>query len=242
MSLLEVAEVSKAFGGVQALSGISLAVDEHDIVGLMGANGAGKTTLFAVIAGHLRADEGRIDFDGRRVDGLRPDRICRAGIARTFQIVRPFRGLTALENVATAARFGAKPADGTAAAMDTARSILAELGLERYADQEASSLPLSAQKKLEVARALATGPRLLLLDEVMAGLSPSEVREMMAMISGIRERHGLSILLIEHVMRALMEMSRHIVVLHHGVKIAEGSPDAIADHPEVQQAYLGAPA
>lgn len=239
MTLLTVSRISKSFGGVKALRDVSFSVVEGEIVGLMGANGAGKTTLFAVIAGHNRLDTGEISFDGARIDGLKPDRICRAGIARTFQIVRPFRGLTALENVATAARFGAQPADDLAVATETARRVLEEVGLRDLAEQPASTLTLAAQKKLEVARALATAPRLLLLDEVMAGLTPSEVRAMIAMIRDIRERYGLTILVIEHVMRALMELSRHIVVLHHGEKIAEGSPAEIADNPDVQSAYLG---
>jgi len=239
MTLLVANGISKSFGGVRALSNVSFSVAEGEIVGLMGANGAGKTTLFSVIAGHNRPDTGDVTFDGARIDGLKPDRICRAGIARTFQIVRPFRGLSALENVATAARFGARPAERVAQANERALTILEEVGLRDQAEQPAATLTLAAQKKLEVAKALATSPRLLLLDEVMAGLTPSEVRTMMAMIRDVRDRYGLTILVIEHVMRALMELSRHIVVLHHGEKIAEGSPTDIAENVDVQNAYLG---
>lgn len=238
-SILEVQNISKSFGGVRALHDVSFAASEGEILGLMGANGAGKTTMFSVIAGHNRPDSGTIRFHGTAIDGLKPDRISRSGIARTFQIVRPFRGLTALENVVTAARFGAKPAGSVSAATARARAILEEVGLSAQAAQTAESLTLAAQKKLEVAKALATAPRLLLLDEVMAGLTPSEVRAMMAMIVDMRERHRLTIIVIEHVMHALMELSQHIVVLHHGEKIAEGPPGEIADNPDVQRAYLG---
>ncbi len=239
MTLLVADRISKSFGGVRALNNVSFSVAEGEIVGLMGANGAGKTTLFSVIAGHNRPDIGEVSFDGVRINGLKPDRICRAGIARTFQIVRPFRGLTTLENVATAARFGARPAEKLAEANERALLILEEVGLLDVAHQPAAALTLASQKKLEVAKALATAPRLLLLDEVMAGLTPTEVRAMMTMVLEIRERYGLTLLVIEHVMRALMELSRHIVVLHHGEKIAEGSPAEIADNLDVQAAYLG---
>lgn len=239
MTLLVADGVSKSFGGVRALSNVSFSVAEGEIVGLMGANGAGKTTLFSVIAGHNRPDTGEVSFDGVPISGLKPDRICRAGIARTFQIVRPFRGLTTLENVATAARFGARPAEKLVEANERALLILEEVGLLEVAHQPAASLTLAFQKKLEVAKALATAPRLLLLDEVMAGLTPTEVRAMMTMVLEIRERYGLTLLVIEHVMRALMELSRHIVVLHHGEKIAEGTPTEIADNLDVQAAYLG---
>ena len=239
MSLLSVDTVSKSFGGVVAVRDVSFSVGEGEIFGLMGANGAGKTTLFSLIAGHNKPNAGEIRLDGARIDGLKPDRICRAGIARTFQIVRPFRGLTALENVATAAWFGADPAPSERAARERAAAILDELGLGSLAGSPAASLTLAAQKKLEVAKALATAPRVLLLDEVMAGLTPTEVRAMMADIVDIRRRHGLTVLIVEHVMSALMELSERIFVLHHGEKIAEGTPAEIGDDPAVQAAYLG---
>lgn len=239
-SLLTVRDLSKSFGGLQALRGVSFTVARDEIVGLMGANGAGKTTLFAVIAGHTRPSAGEIVFDGRRLSGLRPDQVCRAGVARTFQIVRPFGGLTVLENVVTAALFGSGRLSGRAEAEDRARAVLEQVGLEDQAARRAAALTLAAQKKLEVAKALATAPRLLLLDEVMAGLTPTEVRSMMDMLVAIKERHRLTLLVIEHVMRALMDLSRHIVVLHHGEKIAEGAPADVAANPAVQEAYLGA--
>lgn len=239
MSLLALTHVSKSFGGVHAVKDVSFSVREGEIFGLMGANGAGKTTLFSLIAGHNKPDQGEIHLDDQRIDGRRPDRICRAGIARTFQIVRPFGGLTALDNVATAAWFGAQPAASAHAARDRAAEILDEVGLGDLAGQPAASLTLAAQKKLEVAKALAASPRILLLDEVMAGLTPTEVRAMMAMIVGIRDSYGLTIVIIEHVMSALMELSGHIFVLHHGEKIAEGTPAEIAEDAAVQDAYLG---
>ncbi len=240
MSLLVIRELAISFGGVRALHGVSFEVAADEIVGIMGANGAGKTTLFALIAGHSRPSGGEIRFDGLRLNGLRPDRVCRAGVARTFQIVRPLRGLSAAENVATAARFGAEPAADKAAAETRAAAILDELGLADQATTPAGELTLAAQKKLEVARALATCPRLLLLDEVMAGLTPSEVQAMLAIIRNIRERYALTVLVIEHVMRALMNLSERVIVLHHGEKIAEGKPDEVVGDETVQAAYLGA--
>ncbi len=239
MSLLDIREVAKSFGGVQALRGVSFSVGREETVGIMGANGAGKTTLFALIAGHSRPTGGEIVFEGRRLNGLRPDRVCRAGIARTFQIVRPLRGLTALENVSTAALFGANPAAGRKEAEERAAAILEQVGLSDQAAQMAGALTLAAQKKLEVAKALATGPRVLLLDEVMAGLTPSEVGAMLDIVREVKARYALTVLIIEHVMRALMEISERIIVIHHGEKIAEGKPAEIAEDANVQAAYLG---
>jgi branched-chain amino acid transport system ATP-binding protein len=203
----------------------------------MGANGAGKTTLFGVIAGNEQADAGDIVFDGRRLNGLRPDRIAALGIARTFQIVRPFRGLTARENVLLAARFGRRPRDDdTQALTDT---VLGELGLADRADRSAATLTLAEQKRLELARAVATGARLVLIDEVMAGLNATEVAAMLDTIAGLRQTHGLTLLIVEHVMHALMRLAGRIVVLHHGRVVAEGTPAAIAEDPRVLAAYLG---
>ncbi len=239
MTLLAVENLSKQFGGLKALDDVSLDVDEGTIHGLMGANGAGKTTLFSIIAGNQRASSGRVHFDGRRIDGMRPDRICRAGIARTFQIVRPFPGLTARENVETAVLFGRERAPGQLEAARIADELLAECGLAALADRPAMTLTLSARKRLEVARALGTGPRLLMLDEVMAGLTPTEVGEMSAALRRLKERYALTIFIIEHVMSALNEMSDRITVLHHGRKIAEGVPVEIAADPQVIDAYFG---
>lgn len=239
MTLLEIDNVSKSFGGVVALRDVSFSVEAGQMLGIMGANGAGKTTLFTLIAGNARPTGGTITFDGRRVSGLSADRVSRAGIARTYQIVRPLKGLTARENVTTAALFGARPASSRREAAERSAKILDRLGLSDLADEPAGALTLSAQKKLEVAKALATAPRLLLLDEVMAGLTPTEVRAMLDTVREIKAEYNLTVLLIEHVMRALMELSERIVVLHHGEMIADGSPASVAADPDVQNAYLG---
>ena len=239
-ALLRVSNLTKSFGGVHALQNVSLSIDEGAIVGLMGANGAGKTTLFGLIAGHIRPSAGDIRYRGESIATLRPDQICRRGISRTFQIVRPFSGMTARDSVAIAALFGADPAPDRRAANERAERILDLIGLSAQADTLAEELTLSGQKKLEVARALATGCKLLLLDEVLAGCTGAEVAEMLDVLQRVHRERGLTILIIEHVMRALMRFADRIVVLHHGELIAEGSPAEIAADPRVHDAYLGA--
>jgi len=239
MTLLAVRQVGKFFGGVRALSDVSFDVATGEIVGIMGANGAGKTTLFSLIAGHERASAGEIVFDGRNLRGLRPYEICRLGIARTFQIVRPFGGLSVEDNVATAALFGASPAASRGAALRRAREILALVGLADRAEDLAETLTLSGQKRLELARAVATGGRLLLLDEVMAGLTPTEVVALLEVVRRLHAEHRLTILIIEHVMRALMQLAGRIIVLHHGELIAAGTPAEIAADPRVHECYFG---
>jgi branched-chain amino acid transport system ATP-binding protein len=235
--LLDVRDVSKRFGGVQALSRVSLTVTAGEIVGLIGPNGAGKTTLFAVISGFERPDEGAVTLDGRACVGLAPHETCRLGLARTFQLVQPFPDLTVLDNVMVGA-FNRTRAVADARAH--AREVLGLTRLEPYADRRAHGLPIGLRKRLELARALATRPRLLLLDEVMAGLNPTEVAETVGVVKAVRDT-GVAVLVIEHVMAAVMDLSDRIAVLHHGEMIAAGTPADIARDARVIDAYLGEP-
>ena len=236
---LSVRGLTRKFGGLTALSDVSFDVERGRIVGVMGANGAGKTTLFGLIAGNLRPSAGDIVFEGRSLRGLRPDQICRLGVARTFQIVKPFPGLTVTENLRTAAMFGHAQLHRAEEADAASRDILQELGLAPFADQPASTLTLSGQKRLEIARAIASGARLVLLDEVMAGLTPTEVKNMLATLRDLHARRGLTLVVIEHVMRALMDLCSRIVVLHHGELIAQGTPQEIAGNERVLSVYFG---
>ena len=235
-SLLSVRSISKSFRGLRAVSEASFGVEQGHIVALIGPNGAGKTTCFNMIAGASVPDAGEIRFAGQRIDGLRPDQVCLAGIGRTFQLVKPFAGLSVMDNVIVGALRRNKHVD---VARRKAQAILDQLGLTQKSDQPASALTLPDRKRLEVARALATEPRLLLLDEVMAGLRPTETDQMVAIFRNLNREQGLTILLIEHVMRAVMALSKEIHVLHHGELIASGSPDEIVRHPAVLECYLG---
>ena len=234
--MLEVKNISKAFRGLRAVRDASFTVPEGDINGLIGPNGAGKTTIFNVIAGVYPPDSGEIFFCGKRIDRLRPDQVCAAGVGRTFQIVKPFAGLSVLDNVIVGALHRER---GVASARAHAVSILEKLRLGSKRDLPASSLTLPDRKRLEVARALATRPRLLLLDEVMAGLRPTECDQLVAVFREINHSEGLTILLIEHVMRAVMALAGQIVVLHHGEVIARGTPEQVVRDPAVLECYLG---
>ncbi|MCC6947643.1 MAG: ABC transporter ATP-binding protein [Bradyrhizobiaceae bacterium] len=235
-ALLVVDNVSKSFSGLRAVQDVSFTVPAGEIVALIGPNGAGKTTCFNLIAGVYRPDQGEVRFADQRIDGWRPDQICRAGIGRTFQLVKPFAGLSVLENVTV----GALNASASVPeAQDRSKAVLDKLGLWSKRDRTAGALTLPERKLLEVARALATGPRLLLLDEVMAGLRPTEVNTMVSLFRELNASSGLTILLIEHVMRAVMALSRTVVVLHHGQVIAAGTPDEVTRNPAVLESYLG---
>jgi branched-chain amino acid transport system ATP-binding protein len=233
--MLTVNGISKSFRGLKAVSNASFEIPEGSINALIGPNGAGKTTIFNMVAGVFPPDSGSIVFLGKPIHGLRPDQVCAAGIGRTFQIVKPFAGLTVLENVMVGAFLRERSEAG---ARRAALAILERLQLDAKRDLPASSLTLPDRKRLEVARALATRPKLLLLDEVMAGLRPTECDLMVEVFRGLN-REGLTILLIEHVMRAVMALAQHIGVLHHGEVIARGAPQEIVRNPAVLESYLG---
>ena len=233
---LEVAGLGKSFRGLRAVHDVSFTVPAGAIHALIGPNGAGKTTIFNMIAGVFAPSQGVVRLDGEVISGLRPDRICDAGVGRTFQIVRPFRGLSVLENVTIGALHRRPHLREARAAAET---ILQQLGLADRRHQHAESLTLPDRKRLEVARALATEPKLLLLDEVMAGLRPTEVDVMVAFLRELNARTGLTVLLIEHVMRAVMALAARVVVVSYGEKIAEGTPAEISRHQAVLDVYLG---
>ena len=237
-ALLSIAGVSKRFRGLVAVDRASCEVARGEIFAVIGPNGAGKTTLFNMIAGALKPDEGAIEFQGARIDGLHPDEICRRGIARTFQIVRPFPALSVEDNVMVGALL--RTSD-TVAATQAAHEVMRQLDLFDKRTRPAKSLTLPDRKRLEVARALATAPQLLLLDEVMAGLRPTETDRIVAILRELNAQ-GLTILLIEHVMRAVMALASRVLVLHHGAPIAFGKPADVVRDPAVISSYLGAEA
>ncbi|HEX9466286.1 MAG TPA: ABC transporter ATP-binding protein [Alphaproteobacteria bacterium] len=233
--MLEVLALTKRFGGLLAVSGASLTVAQGEIVGLIGPNGAGKTTLFAMISGFVPPDSGTVRFDGEDVTGTPPHEICRRGVARTFQIVQPFGRLSVRDNIAVGAHL--RLADRQAA-LARATEVGTELGMAALLDRPAASLTVAARKRLEIARAVATAPRLLLLDEVMAGLNPTELAEIVPVLRALRDA-GVTILLIEHVMQAVVSLTERLYVLNQGSIIAEGPPAKIASMSAVVEAYLG---
>ena len=234
-ALLRVESLSKHFSGLVAVNRVSRELQEGEILGLIGPNGAGKTTLFNIISGSMAPTTGAVYFDGQPITTRAPHEVCRLGIARTFQTARPFARLSVLENVKVGAYLRARK---TAEAETRAREIVRFTGLEKYAAQPAGALTTAGRKRLELARALCTEPRLLLLDEVMAGLTPTESVGIVSLIHEIRNR-GVSVLVIEHVMKAVMSLSDRIAVLHHGELIAADTPAAIASNRSVIEAYLG---
>jgi branched-chain amino acid transport system ATP-binding protein len=235
-ALLSVQSVSKRFRGLLAVDGVSFDVPEGAIFAVIGPNGAGKTTLFNLIAGAVPPSDGTIVFAGSRIDGMTADAVCRRGLARTFQLVRPFPALSVEDNVTVGALLHRRD---VGAAREHALTVLRRLDLFDKRHQPASTLTLPDRKRLEVARALATGPRLLLLDEVMAGLRPTETDRMVATLQALNRESGLTIVLIEHVMRAVMALASRVLVLDHGTTIAEGAPQVIVHDPAVVQSYLG---
>ena len=237
--LLEVRGLSKRFGGLQAVADVSFTLHEGEILGLIGPNGAGKTTLFNLVNGVFKSDSGTIIFSGGDITGRPPNEVVRLGLARTHQIVRPLQGMSVLENVIVGACFG-RENQSMHAARTTALEVLERVGMAKRAHSPARSLTLAYKKRLEVARALAARPKLLLLDEVLAGLNPTEIGQMIELVRGIRAS-GVSVFMIEHVMQAIMNLSDRLVVLNLGRKIAEAPPAEVVKNSDVVEAYLGFP-
>lgn len=238
MHILEGEGVTRYFGGLAAVSQVDFTADEREVVGLIGPNGAGKTTLFNLISASLVPKPGIIRFKGENITGLKPYQICRKGIARTFQTVKIFSNMPVFENVRLGSFFGTSKSISSAEATKEAAELLEFVGLSHLSAAPAKDLTLGNQKRLEVARALATRPELLLLDEMMAGLNPTEITQAMELVKSIRDK-GITVVMIEHVMKAIMNVCDRIIVLHHGEKIAEGTPQEITESKRVIEVYLG---
>jgi branched-chain amino acid transport system ATP-binding protein len=237
-ALLETRDLSVSFGGLAALSKVSLSVEEGSIVGLIGPNGAGKTTFVNLVTGFVRPNAGRVVVQGSDITGRKPWDVARAGVVRTFQIVKPFRDMTVRENVAIGSMFGHQEANSLSASLQEADGVLERVKLSDKADAHPGELPVADNKKLELAKALAMRPRLLFLDEVMAGLRPAEIEQSVGLIKSLKQE-GLTIVVIEHVMKAIMALSDVVFVLHEGKELVQGSPDEVAHDDRVIEAYLG---
>jgi len=238
MQILEGEKVTKHFGGLAAVNRVDFGIHQGEVVGLIGPNGAGKTTLFNLISGFLPTTAGEIRYKGKKITGLKPHQICKKGVARTFQSAKLFAGMTVFENALAASLFGTKRTISILDAEREAMELLEFVELSTVGAMPAKDLPIAHRKRLEVARALATKPDLLMFDEVMAGLNPAELAQAMELITKIRNK-GITIFMIEHVMKAIMNICDRIIVLHHGSKIAEGTPEEIATSQTVVEVYLG---
>jgi branched-chain amino acid transport system ATP-binding protein len=232
-------KITKRFGGLVAVSRLDFEIREGEVMGLIGPNGSGKTTLFNVISGLYKPEEGTLTFRGKRIEGRKPYEVSKMGIGRTFQIVKPLLNMTVLENIAIGSLYGREGARDMASALKKSEEILHFTGLEKQKDMLAENLKLADRKRLEIARAMATRPEILLLDEVFAGLNETEINEAIRLVKGIRQKYQMTLFIIEHVLKAILKTCDRVMVIHFGQKIAEGTPEEVTQNQAVIEAYLG---